>query len=97
VTGEPVQSVCDHTYDELDRLVGLQCGSHERSNTNVRFACELVRNGRLGEVKTVHINLPCSDGHHKKAQELSKQDPPEIPTLPVMTASVMAARWYCSP
>ncbi|MBN1343289.1 MAG: Gfo/Idh/MocA family oxidoreductase [Phycisphaerae bacterium] len=57
----------------------LQCGSHERSTTNVRFACELVRNGRLGEVKTVHINLPCSDGHHKKAQELAKQDPPAIP------------------
>lgn len=59
--------------------VVLQCGSHERSTTNVRFACELVRNGRIGQVKIVEINLPCSDDHHKKAQELSKQSPPEIP------------------
>ncbi|MDA0660284.1 MAG: Gfo/Idh/MocA family oxidoreductase [Planctomycetota bacterium] len=48
----------------------LQTGSHERSGDNSRFACELVRNGRIGKLHTVRINLPCSDGHHKKAQLL---------------------------
>jgi len=36
----------------------LQTGSHERSNHSVRFACELVRNGRIGKVHTVRVNLP---------------------------------------
>ena len=31
----------------------LQTGSHERSNPLVRKACELVRNGRIGELKKV--------------------------------------------
>lgn len=31
----------------------LQTGSHWRSNDTVRFACELVRNGRIGEVSRV--------------------------------------------
>lgn len=59
--------------------VVLQVGSHERSTTNVRYACELVRNGRIGEVKTVEINLPCDQDHHKKAQKLAKQQHPTIP------------------
>jgi predicted dehydrogenase len=46
----------------------LQTGSHERSGGNARFACELVRNGRLGKVHTVQINLPCDDDHHNKAR-----------------------------
>lgn len=43
----------------------LQCGSQERSTPTVRYACELVRNGKLGEIKTVHVYLPCDDIHHK--------------------------------
>jgi len=37
----------------------LQVGLQERSNPTTRFACELVRNGRIGEVKTVttHVGL----------------------------------------
>jgi predicted dehydrogenase len=31
----------------------LQTGSHERSNPQTRHICELVRNGRLGEIKRV--------------------------------------------
>lgn len=31
--------------------VVLQTGSHERSNRQTRFACELVRNGRIGKLK----------------------------------------------
>ena len=33
--------------------VVLQTGSHERSNAVTRFACELVRNGRIGRLKRI--------------------------------------------
>ena len=35
-----------------------QTGSHQRSERNFRFACELVRNGRIGNVHTVKVGLP---------------------------------------
>jgi predicted dehydrogenase len=54
----------------------LQTGSHERSNPNVRYACELVRNGRIGKLHTVRIHLPCTDGHHKQAMALDGVPPP---------------------
>ena len=54
----------------------LQTGSHERSNPNARFACELVRNGRIGKLRTIRLNLPCSDRHHKQARDL-KETPPQ--------------------
>jgi predicted dehydrogenase len=40
----------------------LQTGSHERSNPTIRFACELVRNGYLGDVKRVVTHV----GRHNK-------------------------------
>jgi predicted dehydrogenase len=46
----------------------VQCGSHERSNSRGRFACEIVRNGEIGKLQTIRINLPCDDGHHKAAR-----------------------------
>jgi predicted dehydrogenase len=49
----------------------LQCGSHERSGDNARYACELVRNGRIGKLHTIRINLPNDDAHHKQARELT--------------------------
>jgi len=70
------RAICDAV---TKNNVVLQNGSHERSRENVRFACEIVRNGRIGEIKTVRINLPCSDGHHKKAQEMNKQAQAEMP------------------
>ncbi len=48
----------------------LQCGSHERSNNNCRFAAELVRNGRIGRLHTVRIQMPCEQDHHLKAKAL---------------------------
>lgn len=35
-----------------------QTGSWQRSTGHFRFACELVRNGRIGEVHTVKVGLP---------------------------------------
>jgi predicted dehydrogenase len=58
----------------------LQTGSHERSGDNARFACELVRNGRIGKLQTIRINLPCDDDHHKKVLALTDvPEPMEIP------------------
>jgi predicted dehydrogenase len=57
----------------------VQTGSHERSGPNARFACEVVRNGKIGKLRTVRVNLPCDDGHHREARKrgLGKpQDPP---------------------
>jgi len=36
----------------------LQVGSQHRSNSRIRFGCELVRNGRIGKLHTVKVNLP---------------------------------------
>jgi predicted dehydrogenase len=55
----------------------LQTGSHERSGSNARFACELVRNGYVGKLHTIEINLPDNDGHHNQAKELTSTPPEE--------------------
>jgi predicted dehydrogenase len=39
-----------------------QTGSQQRSDWKFRFACELVRNGRLGKVHTVKVGLPNNNG-----------------------------------
>ena len=46
----------------------LQTGSQERSGANARHACQLVRDGRIGRVHTVHIHLPDDQAQHKKAK-----------------------------
>jgi len=40
----------------------LQVGSQQRSDPRFRFACELVRNGRIGKVHTVRVGLPIDPG-----------------------------------
>ena len=57
----------------------LQTGSHERSNKSVRFAWELVKNGRIGRLKEIIVNMPNSDEHHNN---LRKNLGPK-PTMPV--------------
>ena len=54
----------------------LQTGSHERSG-NARLGCELVRNGRIGKLHTIRINLPCSDGHHQRVKQTTEMPPTE--------------------
>ena len=63
-----------HRYGRI-----LQTGSHERSNDSVRFACELVRNGRIGKLHTIQINMPCSDPHHQEILRLAGKSFPELP------------------
>ena len=36
----------------------LQIGSQQRSAVQFRYAAELVRNGRIGQLKSVQIGLP---------------------------------------
>jgi len=54
----------------------FQCGSQRRSNSKCRHACELVRNGRIGELHTVLVGLP--GGHSNPRQGRS----PEIMPIP---------------
>ncbi len=35
----------------------FQTGSQQRSESNFRYACELVRNGRIGTLRTVHVGI----------------------------------------
>lgn len=36
----------------------LQTGSQQRSDSRFRFACELVRNGRIGKLLTIKVEIP---------------------------------------
>ncbi|MDZ7371442.1 MAG: Gfo/Idh/MocA family oxidoreductase, partial [candidate division KSB1 bacterium] len=56
----------------------LQTGSHERSNDSVRFAWELVKNGRIGKLREIHVNMPNSDPHHMELRQ-DRGDHPEMP------------------
>jgi len=45
--------------DEVKRYGRIfQTGSQQRSSDNFRFACELVRNNRIGKVHTVRVGIP---------------------------------------
>ncbi len=40
----------------------VQVGSQQRSSRQFRYAAELVRNGRIGDLKTVYVGLPGDPG-----------------------------------
>jgi predicted dehydrogenase len=50
----------------------LQTGSQQRSGAEFRKACELVRNGYIGEVKTVSAGLP---GNNRKCEPTWQPQP----------------------
>lgn len=51
----------------------FQIGSQQRSSNQFRYAAELVRNGRIGQLKAVYIGLP---------GDPSGNDEPEMPVPP---------------
>ena len=53
----------------LQTGVKLQTGSHERSRDNARFCVELVRNGYIGQLKEMQINLPTTQDHHNNIRK----------------------------
>jgi len=54
----------------------FQTGSHERSNPDGRYACELVRNGRIGKLHTIHITMPFKESHLQKVMNWTEEQPP---------------------
>jgi len=50
--------------------VKFQIGSQQRSSTQFRYAAELVRNGRIGQLKTVYVGLP-GDPSGEEEKEMS--------------------------
>ena len=61
--------------------IKLQTGSHERSHSSGRHAMELVRNGRIGKLHTIRVNLPCDQGHHKEVYE-NRRGPAPLEATP---------------
>jgi predicted dehydrogenase len=55
--------------------VTLQTGTQHRSNDVIRFACELIRNGRIGEVKRVLASL----GPHSLRTYIPTWKPTPVP------------------
>ncbi|MFN3649189.1 MAG: Gfo/Idh/MocA family protein [Armatimonadota bacterium] len=53
----------------------FQTGSQQRSDSNFRRACELVRNGRIGEVRTVRCGLPGGRPDFGKTGDRKKPEP----------------------
>ena len=39
----------------------FQHGTQQRSDANFRFACELVRSGRIGRLRTITVSVPASE------------------------------------
>ena len=71
------RSICN-AAKKNNKLV--QTGSHERSVNKRRHACELVRNGRIGDLKTIRINLPMGDPHHLDVLKWTHDQPKmEVP------------------
>ena len=53
----------------------FQTGSHERSRDNARYACELVRNGRIGKLHTIRVQMP--------VDRVEEYNQPPSPLMPV--------------
>ena len=59
--------------------VVFQTGSLERSRPSARYCCEVVRNGFIGGLKTIRINLPTDQGHHNNVRKQTAVPAGETP------------------
>jgi len=53
-----------------------QTGNSLRSSRNVRFVCELVRNGRIGKVHAVKVGLPNANNIADNGDRISRETKP---------------------
>jgi len=51
--------ICREVIKRYDRV--FQYGTEARMNPGCRFACELVRNGRVGELREIRVKAPTMD------------------------------------
>jgi len=59
--------------DEVKRFGRVfQTGSQQRSDSEFRFACELVRNGRIGKLHTIKVGIP---GNNRTCPPTWKAEP----------------------
>lgn len=50
----------------------FQTGSHQRSDRDFRIACELVRNGRIGKLQNILVEIP---PNNRQCQDSWRQEP----------------------
>ncbi|MFW6162530.1 MAG: Gfo/Idh/MocA family oxidoreductase, partial [Planctomycetota bacterium] len=55
----------------------FQCGSQRRSSARCRRCCELVRNGRIGRLRTIRVGLP--GGHRNPGYRMGEEPMPVPP------------------
>jgi predicted dehydrogenase len=55
--------------------VVFQTGSQQRSDRRFHRACELVRNGRIGDLRTVRVGLPSGRKDYAKTGDRKKTEP----------------------
>jgi predicted dehydrogenase len=55
--------------------VVFQTGSQQRSDRRFHRACELVRNGRIGDLRTVRVGLPSGRGDYAGTGDRKKAEP----------------------
>lgn len=65
------------SYAVAKHHVVFQTGSQQRSDYHFRRACELVRNGRIGDLKTVRVGLP--GGRPDLAKSADRKGPEPVP------------------
>ncbi len=48
----------------------FQYGTHQRASQRCALGCELVVNGRIGEIKEIHVEAPCGSGDGGSMKEI---------------------------
>jgi len=56
----------------------FQTGNQQRSDAKFRQACEYVRSGRIGKIKTIEVGLPGVNWDQKATQSTEREPPPEL-------------------